>query len=158
MLSRYRAADYLLTTVSAAFDAGGTLRIVVTKGYIAEVKLDGDIGPAGTQVLRFLNRLTEERPIRILTLERFLLLANDVPGVTVKSVLRPSATDAAAATLIAQVSRKAVDGLLTADNRAYCLTGPEQFLAVGSFNSFTQFGERTKLSILHSFNNTQTFG
>lgn len=158
ILSKYRAAGYLLTTVSAAVDPSGALRIGVTEGYISEVKLDGDIGPAGVQVLRFLNRLTEERPVRILTLERFLLLANDVPGVTVKSVLRPSATDAAAVTLVAQVSRKAVDGLLTADNRAFKLTGPEQFLAVGSFNSFTQFGERTELSVLHSFNNTQTFG
>ncbi len=158
VLSKYRASGYLLTTVSAAVDPAGALRFSIIEGYIADVQLDGDIGPAGTQVLRFLRRLTEERPIRILTLERFLLLANDVPGVTVKSVLRPSATDAAAVTLIAQVSRKAVDGLITADNRAYRLTGPEQLLAVGSFNSFTQYGERTELSILHSFNNTQTFG
>jgi len=158
LLSRYRNAGYMLTSVSATVDAGGALRISVTEGYIAEVKLDGDIGPAGTQVLRFLNRITEERPVRISTLERYLLLANDVPGVTVKSVLQRSATDAAAVTLVARVSRRVFDGLLTADNRAFRLTGPEQLLAVGSFNSFTQFGERTEFSILHSFNNTQTFG
>jgi len=48
--------------------------------------------------------------------------------------------------------------LLVADNRAFRQSGPEQLLSVGTFNSFTQFGERTELSILHSFNNTQTFG
>lgn len=157
LLARYRGDGYLLTTVSSALDAGGRLRFTVVEGYIADVKLDGDIGPAGTQVLRFLNRLTEERPIRIATLERYLLLANDVPGVTLRSVLRPG-DDPAAVTLVAQVSRKAVDGLLTADNRAFRQTGPEQLLAIAGFNSFTQFGERTELSILHSFNNTQTFG
>ena len=158
LLARYRRDGYLLTTVSSALDARGNLRINVVEGYIAEVKLQGDIGPAGTQVLRFLNRLLGERPIRISTLERYLLLATDIPGVTLRSVLRPSADDPAAVTLIAQVTRKAVDGLLAADNRAFRQTGPEQLLAVGTFNSFTQFGERTELSILHSFNNTQTFG
>jgi hemolysin activation/secretion protein len=128
------------------------------EGYIAEVKLDGDIGPAGTQVLRFLRRLLEEKPIRISTLERFLLLASDVPGITLRSVLRPSADDPAAVTLIAQVSRKSFDGFLSGDNRAFNLTGPDEVLAVAGFNSFSEFGERTELSILHSTNGTQTFG
>ena len=60
ILQRYRSDGYVLTTVSASLDANGTLRFVVTEGRIASVKLDGDIGPAGTQVLRFLNRLTEQ--------------------------------------------------------------------------------------------------
>ena len=158
LLSRYRADGYLLTTVSTALDARGNLRFNVVEGYIADVKLQGDIGPAATQVLRFLERLKDERPIRISTLERYLLLATDVPGITVRSVLRPSADDPAAVTLIAQVSRKAFDGLLVADNRAFRQTGPQQLLALGAFNSFSQFGERTEFSILHSFNNTQTFG
>ena len=158
LLLRYRHDGYLLTTVSTVLDAGGNLRINAIEGYIADVKLQGDIGPAGLQVLRFLNRLLAERPIRVSTLERYLLLATDVPGVTLHSVLRPSADDPAAVTLVAQVSRKSVDGLLSADNRAFNQTGPEQFLAVASFNSFTQFGERTELSILHAFNGTETFG
>ena len=158
LLARYRADGFLLTTVSSALDRNGNLRINVVEGYIADVKLQGDIGAAGTQVLRFLNRLLEERPIRISTLERYLLLATDIPGVTVRSVLRPSADDPAAVTLVAQVSRKAFDGVYVADNRSFKQTGPEQMLGVVGFNSFSQFGERTELSILHSFNNTQTFG
>ena len=107
LLARYRADGYLLTTVSSTVTETGELRFTVVEGYIADVKLQGDIGPAGTQVLRFLNRLLEERPIRISTLERYLLLATDVPGVTVSSVLQPSRDDPAAVTLIAQVARKA---------------------------------------------------
>jgi hemolysin activation/secretion protein len=159
LLLRYRRDGYLLTNVSVNYDTRtGAVRLTVVEGYIADVKLQGDIGPAGTQVLRFLDRLLEERPIRISTLERYLLLASDVPGLTVRSVLRPAQDDPAAVTLVATVSRKAYDGTVIADNRAYRLTGPEQLLAVGGLNSFTQFGERTELSILHAFNNTQTFG
>ena len=59
ILQHYRSAGYVLSTVSANLDTAGHLRFVVTEGRIASVKLDGDIGPAGMQVLRFLNRLTE---------------------------------------------------------------------------------------------------
>ena len=71
IVQRYRADGYVLTTVSANLDNNGRLRFVVTEGRIASVKLDGDIGPAGTQVLRFLNRLTEKQPIDTVTLERY---------------------------------------------------------------------------------------
>lgn len=158
LLQRYRSDGYLLTTVSAALDRGGALRFTVVEGYIADVKLEGDIGPAGTQVLRFLERLKAERPISISRLERYLLLASDVPGVTLRSVLRPSPGDPAAVTLVAQVSRKALDATIVSDNRAFRQTGPEQFFLIAGFNSFTSLGERTELSLLHSYNNTQTFG
>lgn len=158
ILNLYRADGYALTSVNAALDATGQLRFTVIEGRIADVKLEGDIGPAGTQVLRFLRHLTETRPIDTATLERWLLLAQDVPGVTVRAVLSPSADDPGALTLVAQVSRQLANGLLTADNRAFRLTGPEQGLAVLDLNSFTQFGERTELSIYHTNGNTQNFG
>ena len=107
ILQRYRADGYVLTTVSANLDKGGQLRFVVTEGHIAAVKLDGDIGPAGVQVLRFLNKLTEQQPIDSATLERYLLLAQDVPGISLRAVLEPSADTPGALTLVAQVSRQA---------------------------------------------------
>ena len=93
ILQHYRSAGYVLSTVSANLDTVGHLRFVVTEGRIASVKLDGDIGPAGVQVLRFLNQLTKVQPINSATLERYLLLAQDVPGVTLRAVLQPSADD-----------------------------------------------------------------
>ena len=82
ILQLYRSDGYVLSTVSVSHRRKLRLRFEVTEGRIASVKLDGDIGPAGTQVLRFLNRLTEKQPIRFwATLERYLLLAQDVPGV-----------------------------------------------------------------------------
>ncbi len=158
ILDRYRADGYILTTVSAALDAQGQLRFQVIEGHIASVKLDGDIGPAGVQVLRFLNRLTEEQPIDNTTLERYLLLAQDVPGVTLRATLEPSTDEPGALTLIASVSRQAISGLATVDNRAFNQTGPIEAIGVLDFNSFTEFGERTELSLYHAFPNSQTFG
>ncbi|MEJ0018322.1 MAG: ShlB/FhaC/HecB family hemolysin secretion/activation protein [Acetobacteraceae bacterium] len=158
ILQHYRADGYVLTTVSANLDAAGHLRFVVTEGRIGSVKLDGDIGPAGTQVLRFLNKLLEKQPIDTVTLERYLLLAQDVPGVTLRAVLEPSSDQPGTLNLIAQVSRQSVSGLATLDNRAFRETGPLEFLGLLDFNSFTEFGEKTELSFYHAFPNTQNFG
>ena len=158
ILARYRADGYLLTGVILADGGGGRIRFVVTEGHIAEVKLDGDIGPAGTQVLRFLNRLTEKRPIDSATLERALLLAQDVPGVAVRAVLRPSAEAPGALTLIAQVQRSPWGATLVADNRGTPFTGPEGALLAIDANSFTEYGERTTVSLFRTSNNTQIFG
>lgn len=158
ILNRYRSDGYVLTTVTASLADGGALRFVVVEGYIAEVKIEGDIGPAGTQVLRFLNHLTDTRPINTATLERWLLLAQDVPGVTIHAVLRPSGAEPAALTLIAQVDRQAVNGLLTFDNRAFRGTGTAEALAIVDLNSLTEFGEKTELSIYKTEGNTQNFG
>ena len=158
MLSLYRTDGYVLTTVSANVSPEGALRFNVIEGRIAAVKLDGDIGPAGVQVLRFLNHLTEYPILDNASLERWLLLAQDVPGVSVHAVLEPAADDPGALTLIAQVHRQAVNGLLTADNRAFRQTGPEEGLLIVDLNSFTQLGERTELSIYHTNGNTQNFG
>ena len=126
ILGRYRSDGYLLTGVTLADGGGGRVRFVVTEGHIAEVKLDGDIGPAGTQILRFLNRLTEKRPIDSATLERALLLAQDVPGVSLRAVLRPSTEAPGALTLIAQVQRTPWGATIVADNRggASTIVGP----------------------------------
>jgi hemolysin activation/secretion protein len=154
----YRRDGYVYTVVNAILSQGH-LRFVVIEGHIASVKLDGDIGPAGTQVLRFLDRLTEAPAVRAADLERWLLLASDVPGVTLRSTLAPSADEPGALTLIAKVSRQAVSGSILLDNRAFKQTGPEEGLAILDFNSFTEFGERTELSFYHSLlNSSQIFG
>jgi len=157
ILNRYRGDGYVYTTVNARIH-DGHLRFIVTEGRIVEVKLDGNIGPAGTQVLRFLRHLTTIQPIDTKSLERWLLLAGDVPGVSVSAVLNPSTEDPGALTLVARVSRKPVTGQLSADNRAFRQTGPEELLALTDFNSFTSLGERTEVSLYHTFNDTETFG
>jgi hemolysin activation/secretion protein len=159
LLQRYRADGYPLVRVDTRLDRAGALRFVVTEGRIVEVKLDGDIGPVGTKVLGYLNHLTEKTAIDVATLERYLLLAQDIPGVAVQSVLRPSDTDPGALTLVAQVRHTPVSGLFTADNRAFRKTGPDQGLAVVRLDGMTSLGERTELAFFRSLlNPTQIFG
>jgi hemolysin activation/secretion protein len=109
-------------------------------------------------VLRFLKRLTEKTPIDEATLERFLLLAQDVPGVTLHAVLQPVPGEPGALNLIAEVSRAPVSGLATADNYSSRYTGPIESLGILDLNSFTSLGERTEISLYHTWPNSETFG
>lgn len=158
ILDLYRRGGYPLVTVSATLEPSGTLSFTVIEAYIAAVKLDGNIGPAGTQVLRFLDHLTEIRPISNAALERWLLLAQDVPGVSLRAVLKPSTGQPGALTLVAEVKRQPFSGLVTADNAAFPETGPAEGLLVLNANSFTEFGEQTEVSLYHTSGNTQNFG
>jgi hemolysin activation/secretion protein len=157
LVELYRSQGYVYTTVRAIIH-GTELRFQVVEGYVAAVKLDGDIGPAGLQVLRFLNHLVGEIPLKTTELERWLLLAQDIPGLTVRSVLNPSLGDPGALTLVAQVSRRVTSGYVSADNRAFNLAGPEEGLGVFNIDSLTEFGERTQLSMFGAFDGTNVFG
>jgi hemolysin activation/secretion protein len=157
LVDLYRSQGYVYATVRAIIH-GAELRFQVVEGYVAAVKLDGDIGPAGLQVLRFLNHLVGQVPLKTSELERWLLLAQDIPGLTVRSVLNPSLGDPGALTLVAQVSRKVVSGYVSADNRAFALAGPGEGLGVLNIDSLTEFGERTQVSMFGTFDGTNVFG
>jgi hemolysin activation/secretion protein len=158
LLDLYRGHGFVLTTVSLDIDAQGNVRFIVTEGRIVSVKLSQDIGPAGTMVLRFLNHLTEERPVSEQSLERWLLLAQQIPGVSVHAVLQAEAGDPGALTLVAEVAKQSFSGLLTADNRSFTDTGPAEGLAVVDLNSATSLGDQTELSIFHTSGGTDNFG
>ncbi|WP_372623362.1 ShlB/FhaC/HecB family hemolysin secretion/activation protein [Falsiroseomonas sp.] len=160
MLGAYRRAGYPYVAVTAGLvpvPGGVELRFAATEGFVAEVRLEGDIGPAGAQALRFLERVVGQRPVTTAALERALLLTSDIPGVAVSGVLRPLAGEAGALQLVVQLTRAAYSGYISLDNRGYELTGPWQGLLVAGLNSFTEFGERTEIAWLQAESNEQTF-
>jgi hemolysin activation/secretion protein len=158
---RYRDDGYILTLVRGEFQKSGNQVIFVLhaiEGYISQVKLDGDIGPAGELVLDMLERLTAKRPVKNADLERYLLLANDIPGVTARAVLRREGGEPGAVMLVAQLTRKEVSGLLNFDNRGPKEAGPPEILVSGTANSYTNFGESMQALLFSTFNREQIFG
>ncbi len=162
VLTEYRTAGYPFISVVVTGEpmAGGfALRFAVREGRIARVRLSGDIGPAGVQVLRFLERAVSEQAASVARIERALLLAGDVPGVSVRGVLRPlEGGGEGELELVADVTRRAWSGLVTMDNRGFELTGPVQFLALAQGNSFTSLGERTEAAFFSSAEGESLFG
>jgi hemolysin activation/secretion protein len=160
--TKYRDDGYILTVVRGSFEKGDHGRVVfvvrAVEGYISDVKLDGDIGPAADLVYNILKRLTEQRPVTNADLERALLLANDVPGVTAKAVLRRDTGEPGAIQLIAQLSRKSYGAFMSYDNRGSKEAGPNEMLVSGAANSFTSVGERLEALIFTTFDREQIFG
>lgn len=158
LVALYRDHGFVLTAVSAEIDAAGDLRFIVTEGHIVAVKLSRDIGPVGSLVLRFLDHLTHQRPVREASLEHWLLLAQEIPGVSVNAVLQSNPAAPGALTLVAEVRHQTVSGLLAADNRGFRETGPAEGLAVASLDSVTALGDRTRISLFHTSGSTYNFG
>ena len=158
--TRYRTDGYILTVVRGELQSvnGRTVFVLrAIEGYISEVKLDGDIGPAGTLVYEFLEHLTWIRPVNNADLERYLLLVQDIPGVSVRAVLR-RATEPGAVELVAQLSRKPFSALAQYDNLGSNEAGPNEMLLRGSTNSFTRFGEQFEAIFFNTFNREELFG
>lgn len=68
-------------------DGSGVVRLQVIEGYVDQAIIEGP-GKENTLVRQHGEALTGERPISNRTLERHLLLADDLPGISAKSVLR----------------------------------------------------------------------
>ena len=158
--TKYRTDGYILTVVRGELQSiNGRLVFVLraVEGYINEVKLDGDIGPAGTLAYEILEHLTWIRPVNNADLERYLLLVQDIPGVSARAVLR-RATEPGAVELVAQVSRKPVSVLAQYDNLGSNEAGPNEMLLRGATNSFTRFGEQFEAIFFNTFNREELFG
>ncbi len=157
IVNRYRAAGFVYSAVNAHIQSG-TLHFIVAEGHVTSVKLAGRPGAYGNQVLADLDPLLQDRPVTTSELERSLLLASDTPGVAVRGVLTPQSQDPGALGLVAQVSHAWFSGEITADNRAFRATGPEEILGQFNLNSLTRFGEQTQVELYHTPNNTNSFG
>ncbi|HXF87790.1 MAG TPA: POTRA domain-containing protein [Xanthobacteraceae bacterium] len=137
--AKYGADGYVLSRAIVPpqqFDPkGATVRIEVIEGYINKV-----IWP--TQIARYRNffteyaaKITRERPVNIRTIERYLLLASDLPGLKFTTTLQPSETEPGAAALLVEVTEKPLEAFGRVDNRGTKSRGPFQFLASGTLNN-----------------------
>jgi hemolysin activation/secretion protein len=130
----YRSEGYLLSQVivppQSLAERRLTLRVV--EGYIAEVRVEGD-----PQVAATLGALGEKikasRPLHAATLERYLLIANDLAGMQLRSVITPSRTTGAA-DLVLVASVKKVEGYAALDNYGSKYLGAGQFTAALAVN------------------------
>lgn len=137
--TRYRDAGYILTRAFLPAQAVGDGRftIQVVEGYISKAEVEGG-GEARQAIVRSLIApLVEKRPAYLPDLERALLLAGDVPGVTATGVLRPG-EESGSSELLVQLAEKAMDAFVSLNNRGSRFTGPGT--VVGDVTFYDSFG------------------
>ena len=137
-----RRAGYGLATawVPEQNLAGGVLRVRLEEGRIDQVEANG---PAGPQVERLLRRLTGGAPVSTEMLERQLLLAGDLAGVTLGDprMLRRNGRNV----LIVETAYQRVRTRAWVDNWSSDVVGPVRARLNTDINGVLAFGDRVSV-------------
>lgn len=132
----YRNAGYILSQAYLPAQdidkEAGIIKVGIVEGYVNEVNVSGASIPYSTKVLlrQYGERMKMERPITKATLERYALLAQDLPGGGVKTVFSPATNQSGAANLEFITDDSKLWGLsASVDNRGTRLLGPIELSA-----------------------------
>lgn len=128
--------------------AGGVVKLQAVEGHIAAVDIEGDKDARAAGLVRAYGaRLMAERPLRKATLQRYISLIRDIPGLNAELELKPAAGDAATETLVATLKPKPAQFAVAANNRGAALLGRTQIEADVFFNSLLRPGDQTRLAV-----------
>ncbi|MDI9409292.1 MAG: POTRA domain-containing protein [Candidatus Pacebacteria bacterium] len=131
--------------------ADGYYRIRVIEGYVSDVLIQGDVGPVESLVRNYLANIPGAIPVKISTVERYLLLSRDIPGMSITSIFRSATGASGARQMVVQLDRKPFGASVSIDNRASEYSGPGQVLGRVYSSSFTPFGEQTDFLVQNSW-------
>jgi len=157
ILTAYRAAGFPYVAVRALLEAGPRLHLQVIEGVVTSLLIDPPDLPAAPLLRRLLAPLIGQAPLSQTALERALLLAAEVPGLTPRALLRPAEQEGALE-LVVRVAQAPLSGFVTLDNRGQRGTGAWQGLAVAGVNSRTRWGERAEAALLQTDGFGQSYG
>ena len=146
--AKYAAAGYAISfaIVPEQTIKDGRAEIEVVEGYVAEYRFEGDTADIPQVLTDYANHIVASRPLKTAALERFLLLANCVPGYTVKAVFdRMDKAPRGATRLIIHLKHKAVSGYATVDNRGSKAMGPWRIDVGTTLNNLLGQGEALSL-------------
>lgn len=139
----YRDAGYILSRAVAPPQdlVAGVLHIEVIEGYIDQVDYKG-VENKRALLEPYAARIKAERPLRISTLERYVLLINDISGIGIDPKLRPVQEDEGRYALVLDVGYKGADALAFLNNRGTPSAGRLQGWTSVGFNSVFGLAER----------------
>lgn len=146
--ARYRARGFVLSqaAVPAQSIENGAVRIQVIEGFIDTVSVEGGAESSQATARRLLAPVATDRPLRLETLERGVLLTRDSLGGDVETVLKPSPSTFGAADLTAVLGEKQIDGFLAIDNKASRLYGG--WIATGGVTTYDLIGFGERIDVL----------
>jgi len=122
--------------IDAGTDPGGaTVRIQVVEGYVDTVVWPSALSRYRDFFSHYAAKIVADRPANIRTVERYLLLAGDLPGLKFSTSLKPSKTKQGAATLVVEVVEKRIDANAHVDNRGTPARGPFEYYGSVAINN-----------------------
>ena len=149
MTRLYQERGYFLSFAVAPPQelTAGILRVQIIEGYVEAVSFQGT-APNEEDLSAYAEIITRERPLTLATLQRYVLLMNDLPGVRVNPSTRPIGDVLGRYELVLDVERDAVDGTFFLNNWGTAAVGPYQTWLSGGVNSVLGRRERVELGLL----------
>ncbi len=145
MTTKYRNDGYILTQVVVPPQTieNGLVKLRVVEGFVDQISIDGDVSESEADLIhRYADNLRADNILDAKSLERYLLLINDLAGVTARSVLSPSPTTPGASDLTIIVERDAYEAEIGFNNHGSRFLGPYQASYNGALNSMLGHNER----------------
>jgi hemolysin activation/secretion protein len=150
----YREAGWIVRAYLPQQDVSeGTITVQVVEARFAGVRFEG---APSQRVLRselqayFDTQQATNQPLSATALDRALLLADDLPGVSVAGTLAPGAAEGETALVLQTTDEPLVYGDIGLDNTGTRSTGSNRLTANVNINSPGQRGELLSLSGLHT--------
>lgn len=155
LTSKYSNDGYLLSRVivppQELDPSAATIRLQAIEGWIDEVVWPVGLEKYPDYFSKYSDKITAARPIHKKTLERYLLLANDLPSFVYESTLEPSTKNTGASRLVLELSQKSTEYGASVDNHGTDGRGPYQFTANIALNNALKRHERISGSVATSF-------
>ena len=122
---KYRERGYFLARVFIPPQQvkKGIVKIKVIEGYIASVLVEGANDELRLDIKRRLTPLLDKKPIDLPSLERALLLLNDLPGIRGSGLLR-AGQEFGSTDLVVQLDYSNSSGVVSANNQSSRALGP----------------------------------
>lgn len=161
---RDRVADALFergllarVEIPAQTISNGAVTLEVIEAHIVNVVVRGDPGPAAPALERYAEKLRGMAPFDVNKVQRYVLLASDVPGVKVQASVRPNLSgERGAVDLDLDVRRDDEELIVNVQNLQSKATGRWGMLGRYDLNARTRYGERTTLVFYRTvFDNEQ---
>jgi hemolysin activation/secretion protein len=127
--------------------ADGIVRFQVLMAHLTQVRVRGEATGAERVLAAYLNQLTRRPLFNRYEAERYLLLASDLPGYTVRLTLRPAGTAPGDVIGDVTVQRLPAYADFVVQNGGSKALGRWGGLARAQFFGLTGFGDRTTVSL-----------
>jgi len=137
LTAKYRNDGYVLTQVIVPPQTieSGHIKLRVVEGFVDEVTFQGKTRGNISYLQSYADKIKASKPLNAKTLERYLLLINDLSGMSAKAVLSPSTKTQGASNVTLVVEQKPADASFVIDNRGSRYMGSLQFNAGARLNN-----------------------
>jgi len=135
--AKYREAGLFLSHAIAPPQSlsSGVLQVHVIEGYVERVTIRGAPRTQEQALRTYMAKLDGERPLRLTTLERSILIAKDLPGIAISPSIAPLDEAAGRYELVLIVEPRPLSGYVASDNRGPRYLGPWEAEASGAITS-----------------------